>query len=73
VDFDAVGALRGKSHSQRDQLAVFSRDRSFIAADDLVESKPGIEFGGGKFAHLFKKPKIGGVMIVVAHVSPDKV
>src|SRR5580698_714409 len=54
--FDAVRTLGGESYSQCNQLAVFSRNSSAVAADDFVKIQPGVEFSGSKFAHLLQQP-----------------
>src|SRR5437773_7537282 len=38
VHFDAVRALGRERHTQCDQLAIFSRNGSVLAADDIIEA-----------------------------------
>src|SRR6185503_724511 len=67
MHLDAVRALRGARDGHGDQLAVLPRDRPFRPADDLVEVQPGLELGRGQLAHHLQEPKIGRVVIMLAH------
>src|SRR4051812_25340261 len=67
VHFDAVDALRGERHAQRDEFTIFSRNGSVLAADDLVEIQPSSKLRRRKFPHFFQEPQIGWIMVVIAH------
>ena len=38
-----------------------------LAADDIIEAEPRVEFCGGEFTHLLEKSQIASIMIVFAH------
>jgi len=42
VDIEAVGALGGERHGERNQLAVFARDLAVIAFAGVVEGEEGL-------------------------------
>jgi len=65
VRFETIRTLRRRRYGDGDQLTIFPWNRAILPADDVIQSKPGIEVIGRELAHVAHQLQIVFIMVMI--------